>query len=40
MLATERSKSRSRTVSASAKGLLDIVGGETDADAGADGLRW
>jgi hypothetical protein len=23
-----------------AKGLLDIVGGETDADAGADGLRW
>jgi hypothetical protein len=23
-----------------AKGLLDIVGGETDTDAGADGLRW
>ena len=23
-----------------AKGLLDFVGGETDADAGADGLRW
>ena len=23
-----------------AKGLLDIVDGETDADAGADGLRW
>ena len=23
-----------------AKGLLDIVGGETDADAGANGLRW
>ena len=23
-----------------AKGLLDFVDGETDADAGADGLRW
>ena len=23
-----------------AKGLLDIVDGEADADAGADGLRW
>ena len=23
-----------------AKGLLDIVDGEADADAGTDGLRW
>ena len=23
-----------------AKGLLDIIDGETDADAAADGLRW
>ena len=23
-----------------AEGLLDFVGGETGADAGADGLRW